>query len=81
MLDITAIILTYNEELHINRCLDRIASVVKSVYLIDTKIVCKFGVLSIIKPPRQITMPPIRGCILRAIARTFTLNVVNINCK
>lgn len=35
MLDITVIILTYNEELHIKRCLDRIASVVKSVYLID----------------------------------------------
>lgn len=35
MLDITAIILTYNEEQHIKRCLDRISSVVKTVYLID----------------------------------------------
>ena len=35
MLDITVIILTYNEQLHIRRCLDRISSVVKKVFLID----------------------------------------------
>lgn len=33
--DITAIILTYNEELHIKRCLDRISTYVKDVYIID----------------------------------------------
>lgn len=35
MLDITVIILTYNEELHIKRCLDRIARDVTQVILID----------------------------------------------
>lgn len=35
MLDITAIILTYNEEIHIRRCLDIIASYVKQVFVID----------------------------------------------
>ena len=34
-LDITAIILTYNEELHIRRCLDRIASIVSEVVIVD----------------------------------------------
>lgn len=35
-LDITAIILTYNEELHIRRCLDRITPLVKEVFIIDS---------------------------------------------
>lgn len=35
MLDITAIILTYNEEIHIRRCLDIITPVVKQVFVID----------------------------------------------
>jgi len=35
MLDITTIILTYNEELHIKRCLDIICPVVKDVFVID----------------------------------------------
>ncbi len=36
MLDIAAIILTYNEELHIKRCLDNIAPIVKEVFIIDS---------------------------------------------
>ena len=35
MLDITTIILTYNEELHIKRCLDIICPVAKDVFVID----------------------------------------------
>lgn len=35
-LDISAIILTYNEEIHIRRCLDQIQHVVKHVYIIDS---------------------------------------------
>lgn len=35
-LDISAIILTYNEEIHIRRCLDQILHVVKHVYIIDS---------------------------------------------
>ena len=35
-MDITAIILTYNEELHIKRCLDNISSFVDEVYIIDS---------------------------------------------
>lgn len=35
MLDITVIILTYNEEIHIRRCLDVVSPVVKQVFLID----------------------------------------------
>lgn len=35
MLDISVIILTYNEELHIRRCLDHLDGLVKAVYLID----------------------------------------------
>ena len=35
MLDITVIILTYNEELHIRRCLDKISPEVKEVFVID----------------------------------------------
>jgi glycosyltransferase involved in cell wall biosynthesis len=35
MLDITTIILTYNEELHIKRCLDIISPVAKDVFVID----------------------------------------------
>lgn len=36
MLDITAIILTFNEEIHIRRCLDRICPLVKEVLIIDS---------------------------------------------
>lgn len=36
MLDITAIILTYNEEMHIKRCLDNISSIVKDIFIIDS---------------------------------------------
>lgn len=36
MLDISVIILTFNEEIHIKRCLDRIASDVKEVFVIDS---------------------------------------------
>ena len=35
MLDITAIILTYNEELHIRRCLENVNQFAKKVYVID----------------------------------------------
>ena len=35
MLDITTIILTYNEEIHIKRCLDIISPVAKDVFVID----------------------------------------------
>lgn len=35
MLDISVVILTLNEELHIKRCLERICPIVKKVYLID----------------------------------------------
>ena len=35
MLDITTIILTYNEEIHIKRCLDIICPVAKDVFVID----------------------------------------------
>ena len=36
MLDITTIILTYNEELHIRRCLENVCSFSKKVYVIDS---------------------------------------------
>ena len=36
MLDISAIILTFNEEKHIKRCLDNISSIVKEVFIIDS---------------------------------------------
>ncbi len=36
MLDLTAIILTYNEEIHIRRCLDRICPLAKYVFVIDS---------------------------------------------
>ncbi len=36
MLDISVIILTFNEEIHIKRCLDRISPYVKSVFIIDS---------------------------------------------
>lgn len=35
MLDISVIILTYNEEIHIQRCLENIADIVKSIFIID----------------------------------------------
>lgn len=35
-LDITAIILTYNEELHIRRCLENVCPIVKKVFVIDS---------------------------------------------
>ena len=36
MIDISAIILTYNEEMHIKRCLDNLSSIVKEVFIIDS---------------------------------------------
>ena len=36
MLDISVIILTFNEEIHIKRCLDRISPYVRSVFIIDS---------------------------------------------
>lgn len=36
MLDISAIILTFNEEMHIRRCLDNLSSIVKEVFIIDS---------------------------------------------
>lgn len=36
MLDVSVIILTFNEEIHIKRCLDRISSDVKEVFIIDS---------------------------------------------
>ena len=36
MLDISAIILTFNEEMHIKRCLDNLSSIVKEVFIIDS---------------------------------------------
>lgn len=47
MLDITTIILTYNEEKHIKRCLDNVLRFSKKVYVIDsistdrTQVICK----------------------------------------
>lgn len=36
MLDLSVIILTYNEELHIRRCLENVASIAKDIYIIDS---------------------------------------------
>ncbi len=36
MLDLSVIILTYNEELHIRRCLENVAPVAKEVFIIDS---------------------------------------------
>lgn len=36
MLDLTVIILTLNEEIHIKRCLDRILPIAKKVYIVDS---------------------------------------------
>lgn len=36
MLDISAIILTFNEEMHIRRCLENISSIVKDIFIIDS---------------------------------------------
>lgn len=36
MLDISAIILTFNEEMHIKRCLDKISPLVKEIFIIDS---------------------------------------------
>ncbi len=36
MLDITVIILTYNEEIHIARCLDSVCSYAKDIFIIDS---------------------------------------------
>ncbi|MBR5464909.1 MAG: glycosyltransferase family 2 protein [Alistipes sp.] len=36
MLDLSAIILTFNEELHIKRCLDNLSPVVKEIFIIDS---------------------------------------------
>ena len=35
MLDISVIILTYNEELHIHRCLENVFSIAKKIYVVD----------------------------------------------
>lgn len=35
MLDLSVIILTYNEEIHIQRCLDNISDLAKAIYIID----------------------------------------------
>ena len=35
-LDITTIILTYNEEIHIRRCLENVCPFSKKVYVIDS---------------------------------------------
>lgn len=36
MLDVSVIILTYNEEIHIRRCLDNIKDLAKDIYIIDS---------------------------------------------
>lgn len=36
MLDISVIILTYNEEIHIRRCLENVVTIAKAVYIIDS---------------------------------------------
>ncbi len=63
MLDVTAIILTYNEEIHIRRCLERISPVVRHVFLIDcfstdrtVEIAGEFGNVSVLQhewPPTK----------------------------
>ena len=35
MLDLSVIILTYNEEIHIRRCLENIAPIAKAIYVVD----------------------------------------------
>ena len=35
-LDLTVIILTYNEELHIRRCLENVSPIAKEVFIIDS---------------------------------------------
>ena len=35
MLDITAIVLTFNEELHIKRCIESLSDIVKQICIID----------------------------------------------
>lgn len=54
MLDITVIILTYNEEIHIKRCLDRISPYVKNVFIIDSFSTDK--TLEIIKEYHNVTI-------------------------
>jgi glycosyltransferase involved in cell wall biosynthesis len=36
MLDLSVIILTYNEELHIRRCIDNIKSIAKDIFIVDS---------------------------------------------
>lgn len=36
MIDITVIILTYNEEIHIRRCLENVKDIAKGIYIIDS---------------------------------------------
>lgn len=36
MLDLSVIILTYNEEIHIQRCLDNIAPIARDIFIIDS---------------------------------------------
>ena len=36
MLDLTVIILTYNEEIHIRRCLENVCPIAKKVIVVDS---------------------------------------------
>lgn len=54
MLDISVIILTYNEEIHIARCLDKISTLVKTVYIVDSYSTDK--TLEIAKSYRNVTI-------------------------
>lgn len=36
VLDLSVIILTFNEELHIKRCLDNVTTIAKDIFIIDS---------------------------------------------
>lgn len=36
MLDLSVIILTYNEEIHIRRCLENVSDIAKDIFIIDS---------------------------------------------
>ena len=36
MLDLSVVILTYNEEIHLRRCLENIISIAKDIFIIDS---------------------------------------------
>ena len=36
LLDVSVVILTYNEELHLKRCLDNVTSFAKEIFVIDS---------------------------------------------